>query len=137
MGFMRGQNDGMLVGFVSGLMVDVFFGGGVLGVYALIYTVMGYLNGYFHRVFYPEDVKLPILFVFISDITYSMIIYIFMFLLRRRIDFFSYLSRIMLPETVFTVLVTIVIYRAILGINNHLEKDSRSDSAGVSAFGED
>lgn len=135
-GFMRGQNEGMLVGFFSGLLWDVFFGGGVLGCYALFYTVMGYLNGYFHRVFYPEDVKLPILFVFISDLTFSMIMYVVLFLLRRRIAFFSYLGRIMFPEAVYTVLITIILYRGILKINNMLEEDERRNEARSELFKE-
>lgn len=128
-GFMRGQNEGMLVGFFSGLIVDVFFGGGILGLYALVYTVMGYLNGYFHRVFYPEDVKLPILFIAASDFSYCMIIYVFLFLLRRRMAFFSYLRRVMLPEVVYTVLATLILYRFILRINMRLEADERKQEA--------
>ncbi len=128
-GFMRGQNEGMLVGFTCGLLTDIFFGGGVIGMYALIYTIMGYLNGYFHRVFYPEDVKLPILFVTVSDFTYSMIVYVMLFLLRRRIGFFSYLKHVMLPEAVYTVLLTLLVYRIVLGINVKLEKEERENES--------
>ena len=35
-GFMRGKNEGMLIGFISGLLVDIFFGS-ILGFYALVY----------------------------------------------------------------------------------------------------
>ena len=128
-GFMRGQNEGMLVGFACGLLTDIFFGGGVIGGYALIYTLMGYLNGYFHRVFYPEDVKLPILFVAVSDLTYSMTVYILMFLLRRRISLPSYLRQVMLPEAVYTVLLTLLVYRIVLSINVRLEKEERENES--------
>lgn len=41
-GFMRGKNEGMVVGFICGLLIDVFFGlQGVIGFYALIYTLIG------------------------------------------------------------------------------------------------
>ena len=42
-GLMRGRKEGMLVGFFSGLLIDIFFGT-VLGPYALIYMTMGYIN---------------------------------------------------------------------------------------------
>ncbi len=47
-GFMRGRKEGMGVGFICGLLVDIFWGG-LIGFYALIYTVIGYMNGSFQR----------------------------------------------------------------------------------------
>lgn len=37
-GFMRGRKEGMGVGFICGLLVDIFWGG-LIGFNALIYTV--------------------------------------------------------------------------------------------------
>ncbi|MBR6329631.1 MAG: rod shape-determining protein MreD [Lachnospiraceae bacterium] len=128
-GFMRGQNEGMMVGFVCGLLTDAFFGGGIIGIYAFIYTLMGYINGYFHRIFYPEDIKLPIIFIAISDFTYWFIVYIVMFLLRRRMDLLSYMRRVMMPEAVYTVLITLVLYRVVLAINTSLEAKERENEA--------
>ena len=54
-GFMRGDKGGMAVGFASGLFMDLFWGG-LPGFYALIYTVIGYLNGTFHRMFFDDDI---------------------------------------------------------------------------------
>ena len=39
----RKKKTGMAVGFFSGILMDVFWG--TLGFYALILTVIGYLNG--------------------------------------------------------------------------------------------
>ena len=58
-GFMRGKKSGMFVGFLCGLLTDLFWGE-VLGFYMLIYTVIGYINGFFRRLFYDDDIKLPI-----------------------------------------------------------------------------
>ena len=57
-GLMRGRREGLLVGFFSGLLIDIFFGS-VLGPYAFIYMTLGYGNGFFHRIYYVEDV-LPV-----------------------------------------------------------------------------
>ena len=50
-GFMRGKKDGMFIGFLSGLFLDIFYGG-TLGFYALIYMYTGYSNGFFRKIFY-------------------------------------------------------------------------------------
>ena len=50
-GFMRGKKEGIFVGFFAGLLLDIMFGT-VIGFYALIYMYIGYLNGFFKRIFF-------------------------------------------------------------------------------------
>ena len=64
-GFMRGENEGLVIGFFSGLLCDIFFGD-ILGFYALILMYIGFLNGKFNRIFYPEDIKLPLALIIIK-----------------------------------------------------------------------
>lgn len=59
-GFMRGPREGMFVGFVSGLLMDIQFGN-ILGLYALIYLIIGYINGLFEQMYFNEDIKLPLI----------------------------------------------------------------------------
>ena len=68
-GFMYGPGCGLTVGFFSGLLIDIFFGD-VLGFYALIYMYIGYINGIFQTIFYKEDIKLPLLLITVSDLTF-------------------------------------------------------------------
>ena len=56
-GFMRGQKEGMLVGFFAGLITDIQFGT-ILGFYALLYLVIGFVNGLFEQLYFDEDIKL-------------------------------------------------------------------------------
>ncbi len=118
-GFMRGKGDGMFVGFISGIIMDVLFGG-VLGFYALVYTVIGYLNGMFSSIFYPEDVKLPVALITSSELIYCFVVYIFRFLIQGRLRFGYYFLHIILPEIVYTIFITIIIYKIILHINEWL-----------------
>lgn len=124
-GFMKGKREGMYVGFLIGILMDIFFGGGILGVYALIYMLIGYLNGMFHRIFYPEDFKLPFLFMTGSEIIYCLLSYGLFFLLRSKFSFLSYLKLIMLPELIYTVIVAIIMYKPMLYIYTLLEEDVR------------
>lgn len=67
-GFMRGKKEGLIIGFFCGLLLDIFTGS-VLGFYALIYMYIGYMNGFFRKLFYPEDIKLPMLLIAGSDLS--------------------------------------------------------------------
>ncbi len=120
-GFMRGRKEGMWIGFFSGLLLDIFFGS-VIGFYALIYAYIGYVNGFFRKRFFPDDIKLPLILIATSDLSYNILVYLFLFFLRGRFRISYYLFNIMLPELVYTILVTIVLYFVILKINNRLEE---------------
>ena len=120
-GFMRGKDEGMLVGFISGLIIDVFFGE-ILGFYALVFMIIGYLNGFFRRIFYPEDIKLPMILIASSDLLYCFLCYVFLFLLRGKLHIGYYFLHVILPDIVYTVLVTLFIYKGILYIVEWLEE---------------
>lgn len=119
-GFMRGENEGLLIGFFSGLLCDIFFGD-VLGFYALILMYIGFLNGKFNRIFYPEDIKLPLGLIIVSDISYSMTCYILLFLMQGKFNFPFYFANVIIPEAVYTILVTCILYPLILKLNERLE----------------
>ncbi len=111
-GFAGGKKDGMMVGFLSGLLVDIFYGP-VLGLNALIFLYIGYMNGFGNRVFYPEDVKLPMVFITLSDAACLILQYTFGFLLKAKLDLPFYFLNVMLPEMVYTIVITIIVYRPV------------------------
>lgn len=127
-GFMRGKKAGMLVGFLSGIITDIFFGD-LIGFYALIYMVLGYVNGFFKRIFYPEDIKLPLFLISASDFILENIVFLFLFVMRSRFDYFYYLGHIMIPELIYTVLVTLVLYQLILKANQRLEAEEKRSAS--------
>lgn len=120
-GFMRGEKTGLLIGFFCGILVDIFFAS-VIGFYALLYMYIGYMNGKFAAVFYPQDIKLPVALILCSDFFYGIICYVILFLLRSRFDVMYYLVHIILPEIVYTIVVTLLLYPLILWINTRLER---------------
>ena len=130
-GFMRGDREGLIIGFFCGLLCDIFYGD-ILGFYALMCMYIGFVNGKFSRIFYPEDIKLPIALIVVSDLTYGIVCYILQFLLRGKFDFPFYFTRVILPEAVYTIMVTIILYPLILKINERLEvKERRSEQKFV------
>ena len=123
-GFMRGRKSGIAVGAISGLLVDIFWGP-LLGFHTLLYTVIGYLNGSFERLFYDEDIKLPIVLISASEFLYGICIYVFVYMLQGDFAFGTYLFSIIIPELVYTILVTLILYQVILHINRKLESEEQ------------
>lgn len=119
-GLMRGKTEGMFIGFFSGLLIDIFCGF-YLGIYALLYMYVGFLTGLFQKRFYPEDIKLPLLIISSSDLITNIIIYLILFLTRGRYDFGYYLGNVIVPELIFTTIITIFLYLLLLKINQKLE----------------
>lgn len=126
-GFMRGEKTGLIFGFFCGLLSDIFFGS-VLGLYAMIYMYIGYMNGKFNRVFFPEDIKLPLALIIGSDFSFGLLCYVILFLMRGRFHFTYYLIHIIMPEVVYTILVTLILYPIVLWVNQKLE-DAEQRSA--------
>ncbi|MCM1180160.1 MAG: rod shape-determining protein MreD [Clostridium sp.] len=125
-GLMRGRREGVLVGFFCGLLVDMFFGD-VMGPYAFIYMTLGYVNGFFHRIYYVEDVLLPMLMITINDFAYNIMVYIMFFMLRNRLDFLGYLSKVIVPEMVYTIIITLFFYKLLVKINLRLKKAKEAE----------
>lgn len=121
-GFMQGKTEGLFVGFFCGLLIDLFYGN-LFGFYALVYMYIGHLNGFLYKIYYDEDIKVPMLLVAVSDVAYNAVIYSLQFLLRGRLDFTFYMKNIMLPEAIYTVVITILFYRIFYTINHCLVKN--------------
>ena len=120
-GFMYSDKEGLLMGFFAGILCDIFFGP-ILGINALIFMFIGFTAGKFNRLFYAEDIVLPGSIFVAGDITYGLIYYILLFLLRRRFQFTYYLMDVILPETIYTLVGAIAFYPLLLLCINKLNK---------------
>ena len=125
-GFMRGRTEGLIVGFICGLLIDSCYGS-VLGLYAFLYMVIGYLNGFSHKIFVKDDMTIPIMLVGISEFLYFFFYYIFEFLLRGKLNFLYYLVRIGLPEIIYTVLISILFYKLFNIINTRIDRKAEEE----------
>ena len=119
-GLMRGKKEGMYIGLFSGLLIDIFCGF-YLGFYALLYMYIGYVSGLFQKRFFTEDIKQPMILISGVDVCANLIIYIVLFLTRNRYDFLYYFFNIIMPEVVYTMVVSMALYFVLLKINQKLE----------------
>ena len=124
-GMIRGKKEGCILGFVFGILMDALYSV-YFGVYALILALMGYIAGNVKQIFYEEDITLPVLMIGLADLLYGIGIFVFGFFSRGRTNFFVYLSRIILPEVFYTLILAIFLYRLILFINNKIDKGSEN-----------
>lgn len=124
---MRGQKAGMLTGFFSGLLLDIFFGK-YLGAFAFLYMIFGFVDGFFHRLYYSDDNVLPLILIGCNDLVYGLIMYIVTGLLHRHLHFLFYLRSVILPELVYTVAVGIVLYRVLLRIDDRLSRTEQGSA---------
>ncbi len=127
-GFMRGTKCGMYVGLACGLFIDLFWGG-LLGFHMLLFVLIGYFNGSFQRLFFDDDIKLPIGLIAVSELLYGIAIYIFSFMLQGDFSFGTHLFQVIIPELVYTILVTLVLYQIILHINQKLETEEQRSAS--------
>lgn len=126
LGYIGGQRQGMLVGFVSGILVDIM-AADIIGMNALIYMYIGYISGIFHRLFYKDMIVLPLSIVFGGDFLYNFGYYIFRFLLRNKLDFSFYMTEVIFPEMIYTTFIAIFIHRILYWIYfKWLEDEQRS-----------
>ncbi len=127
-GFMRGRKEGLWVGFFCGLFMDLMFSD-VLGFYALVYMLVGFVNGFFRKNFFPDEIRLPVILIAVSDFFCNMVIYFCLFLFRGRLNLGYYIVHTMLPELIYTMAVAIVLYYILLKINQKLEEtEKRSET---------
>ena len=123
-GFMRGEKTGLIIGFFCGFLADICFGN-MFELNATIYMYLGYTNGKFNRIFFPEDIKLPLALILVSDLAYGFFYYITLFLLRGRFHIKYYFLHIIFPEVVYTILITLLLYPFVLWLNKKLEESEK------------
>ncbi len=123
---MRGRKSGMITGLISGLVMDLYFSR-YFGLCGLIYMYIGYFVGGLYKFFFDEDIRMPMLLVAVSDFAYGIIYYLFRLLFKMRFDFGAYLKHIIVPELVYTVAVTLVLYRVFFVINRKLSEREREE----------
>lgn len=117
---LRGSKEGALVGVGTGFLMDVFFST-MIGFYSLLYLAIGLLFGRSQRNFYRENYILPVIFCAVSTVLFQAVLYITGFLFRGEGNILYFLFSVILPEIVYTAIVTVPLYRILFGINEWLE----------------
>ena len=122
--FMRGRIPAMLTGIVCGFMIDCTYSS-FLGLFALIYMFIGYLAGLTHRIYDENDYTLPLILVGVSELLYNLIYYLFFYLLQGKLNVGFYIVRFMFPRVIYTVLISILLYKLLNVCNQFFTRFDR------------
>lgn len=120
---LRGSKEGAIIGFVAGLFYDITFGMYVVEM-IIPYTLVGYLCGKLNKNFYRENFILPFLCTLLSS-TAVHLSTLFIFMMRAKINFFFYFKSIIIPEIIYTITLSLVVYQLMYLINERLELRER------------
>ena len=118
-GFMRGRRSGIWMGFAAGLVLDLFYGPG-LGFHALLMMLTGYANGFLCKIFFDEDLKMPVILVSISEFFYGFCFFLYSVFSGGHYTFGKYLRLAIMPELVSSVIFTFILYKLFFRINQKL-----------------
>jgi len=131
---LRGNIEGGITGFFSGLVQDILFGK-VLGFYALIGMYIGIVIGMLNKRLYRENYLIVTFFTFTTTIVYNLLIYLFNTILPLALSSEEFttsllnpLMNVTLTEALYNSLISIPIYILSMKIDNRIEtaiKDSR------------
>ncbi|MBQ9030331.1 MAG: rod shape-determining protein MreD [Parasporobacterium sp.] len=114
--FIYGYSDsrivGMLIGFFSGLLMDVFFCD-VIGYHALVFLLIGFVSGIWNSLFYSDDLYIPLLLLVLSDLFYHAVCFVVWYVLKARFELGYYLIRVMLPEFLLTFIAGLLLYKPV------------------------
>ncbi|MDR1530850.1 MAG: rod shape-determining protein MreD [Clostridiales bacterium] len=122
---LRGDVEGAIVGLCAGFLQDLFFSD-ALGHYALLGALLGFFCGKPFKNFYREHTMLPLLLTAGAIMVYEFVFYVSRFLFEGKVDLSYYFIRIILPETVYTMLFALPVYHLVFKLNNFLEKRENS-----------
>ncbi|MCR5674404.1 MAG: rod shape-determining protein MreD [Lachnospiraceae bacterium] len=121
---MRGEQTGILLGFFSGLFIDIVFGDH-LGFYAAFFMFLCFIVGEFRRILTPDRFVPAFCLITGADLLYGMMNYVFQFLLRSRFHFRFYLAHVILPEAALTLMAALLLYPLFFMIDEGLEAGER------------
>jgi rod shape-determining protein MreD len=124
-GMLRGEIEGALFGLTAGFLVDLF-GGELMGVYALMGFLVGYISGKPFRDFFKDNFFLPFFVVLAIAVANQFVLYVLLFMFRGHLDFWFYVHSIILPKTIYTAALAIPLYSLLHLINRHLENFENS-----------
>lgn len=120
LGLHYGELDGLIAGVIAGAYLDLFWAN-VLCYYALPYMYIGLIAGYFKKYLNIENFIIPALFSGVGDLMIGLYIFVFSFAMRNRLNLGFYLKSIIIPEVLYTIVLSLVAFRAFILVQKRLD----------------
>ncbi len=120
-GILQGSQRGRRLGIWIGLLQDFLFCK-VIGVYGLLYYMIGHISGYFNKDFHQGHFILPLAILAGADFLYGMLQYFIYCFFAGDLQLGFYLLHKILPELCYTLLISVPIYPLIQLLNRSTRK---------------
>ncbi len=115
-GFLYGKAYGLFVGAFTGLLIDVL-GTGTPGFNTLILMWIGFGDGFLSEKMESEIIPVLYLILFVNEILYHLYLFGLGFLVGNRFSLLPYLTDVLIPEILLTLLVFLPIYGLLLFVS--------------------
>lgn len=123
-GFLAGKNCGMVLGFFLGLLLDVSMGIAP-GVHAAMYVCLAYFCGFMREYIDEGHILSPLLSVGIGDFLCNFLFYIFYFLLNGKLNILYYMRKVILPEMLLTMALTLFCFPLFYAAYRKLRREKK------------
>lgn len=120
---LRGCKEGVLIGVLAGFLHDVSFSS-TMGLTIITYALIGYGCGKFNKDFYRENFIIPF-FCTLGSSLFSSAITMLSFVLHGKVNILFFLKSIIIPELIYTVTLSLVVYQLMYLINEKIEEHEK------------
>ncbi|MDD4168820.1 MAG: rod shape-determining protein MreD [Desulfotomaculaceae bacterium] len=112
-GFLLGPRQGAFLGFVGGIMADLFTGS-YIGMNAISKMVAGYLAGIFGERFYQDNALVLSGVTFVSSILGLLVDYLLLHFLEIQVTIFYAFFRVIIPTAFYNAVLVPLLYGHVL-----------------------
>jgi rod shape-determining protein MreD len=106
---LRGAREGVIWGFVAGLVVDLL-SGAPFGAATLSLIAVGFLSGLGQATVFRTHVALPLVAVFLATILYDLLFLLIVQISGQAVSWLDSLFRVVLPSAVLNAVLTPIVF---------------------------
>lgn len=120
-GLFSGEERGIVFGIVFGVCLDFFIGKSI-GISGIMLGIIGFLGGYLNKNFSKDSRLTMIIMIILSTLLYEIGSYLFNYFINDASISIWTLIRILIIESFYNTIITIILYPLILKFGYKLEK---------------
>lgn len=107
--YTKGRNQAIIVGFFSGFLLDIVSSGNI-GISSIIYMIIAFLAGYSNKLYAKFDYVIPNALIASGELAFCFLSYLTGFFLQGNLALKYLFFNTMVPRTVYTFLVGLILY---------------------------
>ncbi len=107
--YFKGQNQAVILGFFSGFLLDIVSSGNI-GITSILYMIIAFLAGYAHKLYAKQDYIIPHLLIGAGELLFNFLSYLTGFFLQGKLELGMLFFNTLMPRTVYTIVVGLVLY---------------------------